>query len=804
MAFVLRIRRYGAALPWRQLVTVLAGVAVIVAMVVIAETARGDEQRHQQVQVLVERVRASSQELGELAWQGLAETSYGGRAHKIDENAYLSRGLGIWSELNGEVGSLRRADRSPMTVALLRDAGHLYSDGLKLLPALNHISNVQLGMREARMAFTPALDALDRDSVAAAAAQQHVAHQAATRAGVAYIGSLLIGLVVLLLLGLQLYRISRRSLLVEERRFSERRSEARVRALVEHSSDIITVVGPDLTVRWQSTAVQRVLGHPVEALLGQRLLSFVHPDDAQRLESHFAAATSKPGTVTFTARFRHASGSWRDLEAIAENRLADPAIEGVVLSMRDISERKALEDELRHQAFHDALTGLANRALFEDRLAHALAGARRHGRPVAVLFLDLDDFKTINDSLGHSCGDELLRAVAIRIAAVVRVTDTAARLGGDEFAVLLEIMDHDSDAESTASRLLERLAPPFQIGDRELRVSASIGIAVSDGAVGVDELLRNADTAMYAAKDAGKGAIETFEEGMHKRVLDRLELTGELQRALDRREFELDYQPIVELEHGHVIGCEALVRWAHPVRGRLLPAHFIALAEETGLIVPLGTWVLNRACAQAAIWQREFPDRGLYMAVNVSTRQLHDLSFPETVANALHDSRVDPALVVLEITESLLPDDSDQIIDQLHNLKALGVRLAVDDFGTGYSALSRLQAYPVDILKIDRSFINGIEHDAGKLELVRGIVNLGESLHMSVVAEGIEEPEQADQIRRMQSPVGQGYLFSRPVASDRLHALLTGQKPLMTGQKPLVEASAADSASQPDAEHIAS
>jgi diguanylate cyclase (GGDEF)-like protein/PAS domain S-box-containing protein len=797
MDFALRIRRYGSALPWRQLVTVLAGVAVIVAMVVIAETARGDEQRHQRVQVLVQRVRASSQELGELAWQGLAETSYGGQEHKLDENAFLSRGLQIWSELNGEVSSLRRADRSPMTVTLLRDASRLYRSGLKLLPSLNNVSNVQLGMREAQMAFTPALDALDRDSVAAAARQQRVADQAATRAGVAYIGSLVTGLVLLLLLGFQLYRIGRRSLLVEERRLSERRSEQRVRALVEHSSDIITVVGPDLTVRWQSTAMQRMLGHPVEAVVGRRLGSLAHPDDAQLLESHFAAATSKPGTVTFTARFRHASGGWRHLEAIAENRLADPAIEGVILSMRDISERKALEDELRHQAFHDALTGLANRALFEDRLAHGLAGARRHRRPVAVLFLDLDDFKTINDSLGHSSGDKLLRAVAIRIATVVRVTDTAARLGGDEFAVLLEVMDDDGDGERTASRLLEALQPPFQIEDRELRVSASIGVALSDGSVGVDELLRNADTAMYAAKEAGKGAIQPFEEGMHKRVLDRLELTGELQRALDLHEFELDYQPIVELERGHVIGCEALVRWAHKVRGRLLPEHFIGLAEETGLIVPLGTWVLNCACAQAAIWQREFPDRGLYMAVNVSTRQLHDMSFTETVANALHESGVDPGLVVLEITESLLPDDSDEIIGQLHKLKALGVRLAVDDFGTGYSALSRLQAYPVDILKIDRSFINGIEHDAGKLELVRGIVNLGESLHMSVVAEGIEEPEQADQIRRMRSPLGQGYLFSRPVASDRLHALLKSQRPL-------VKTNPMDSASQPDAEHAAS
>jgi len=339
-------------------------------------------------------------------------------------------------------------------------------------------------------------------------------------------------------------------------------------------------------------------------------------------------------------------------------------------------------------------------------------------------------------------------------------------------------MDDEHDGERIGGRLLEELKPPFRVGERELRVNASIGVALSDGSLGTDDLLRNADTAMYAAKEAGKGTIQAFAEGMHKRVLERLELTGELQRALERDEFELDYQPIVELRDGNVVGCEALVRWAHPARGRLAPAHFIGLAEETGLIIPLGTWILNRACAEAAIWQRELPDRGLSINVNVSTRQLHDPSFPDTVATALITSGLPPGRLVLEITESLLPEDNEQTIAQLHELKARGVRVAVDDFGTGYSALSRLQAYPVDILKIDRSFIDGIERDAGKVQLVRGIVNLGESLHMSVVAEGIEQPEQADQLRRIHSPLGQGYLFSRPLTPDRLRTLLTSGTPL--------------------------
>jgi EAL domain-containing protein (putative c-di-GMP-specific phosphodiesterase class I) len=279
---------------------------------------------------------------------------------------------------------------------------------------------------------------------------------------------------------------------------------------------------------------------------------------------------------------------------------------------------------------------------------------------------------------------------------------------------------------------------------------------------------------MYAAKDAGKGTTETFESGMHQRVLDRLELTGELQRALEHEEFELDYQPIVELQTGHIVGAEALVRWAHPDRGRLAPGHFIALTEETGLIVPLGTWILRTACAQGAAWHRELPDRSVYMTVNVSTRQLQDPEFPAIVAAALTESGLPGSKLVLEITESLLPEDGREMVVALASLKRLGVRVAVDDFGSGYSALSRLQAYPVDILKIDRSFIDGLARDPSKGQLVQGIVNLGQSLHLEIVAEGIEEHEQAEQLRQMRSPLGQGFLFSRPIGSEAFGALLRG------------------------------
>ncbi len=783
-----RIRGHAAALPWRQLLTIAAGIAVIAAMVTIAETARRDEERHQRIQVLVQQVQATSSALGEFAWEAVAEANVGGRENQLNPGAVLNEGLRIWSSLSTSINALRAADQSPLTRALLRDANRLYSAGLAMLPALNHNPSPKKGFDKARVVFTPTLDVLDRDSARASAAQQGVARAAASRAGFAYVASLIVGLVVLVLLGLQLYWISRRSIITEERRTLERRTEERVRALVENSSDVITVVAPDLTVRWQSPSVARTLGLAVEDVIGRRLTSLVHPDDTRGLEKQLASVTSSGGVATETVRFRHADGGWRHLEVVAESRLNDPAIEGLVLSMRDISERKGLEDELRRRAFHDSLTGLANRALFEDRLAHALARARRHEHSVAVLFLDLDDFKTINDSLGHSSGDELLSAVATRIADVARITDTAARLGGDEFAVLLELTDGNEEAERVARRLLEELAPPITVGDRELRVGASIGVAVSDGGLTVDEILRNADTAMYAAKEAGKGTVRVFETGMHKRVLDRLELSGELQHAIETGEMELDYQPIVELQRGRMVGCEALVRWAHPVRGRLSPAEFIDLAEDTGLIVPLGAWVLDSACAQAAEWQRRFADFDLTVSVNVSTRQLRDPSFPGAVARAVEEHALEPGLLTLEITESLLPDDSDRIITLLKNLKNVGVRVAVDDFGTGYSALSRLQAYPVDVLKIDRSFVTGMEQDAGKAQLVRGIVNLADSLHLSIVAEGIERYGQLDRLRRMRSPLGQGYLFSPPVSPRTIEGLLLSGRPLIDDAPPLSRA----------------
>jgi diguanylate cyclase (GGDEF)-like protein/PAS domain S-box-containing protein len=767
-----RLRIRGVA--WRQWLTVLVGATVVAAMVLVAEGARRNAERHLRAQVLVERVRVDTQAVGALDWQAIAIVGRGGDQGAVAIGSLVSKGWRSWASLAQALAALRAAEPGATVTQLQRDALGLYAVGHSTLAVFMR-GDTKSALALNQTIIEPRLHRLDADAERAAARQQAIATRASRRAAELYIGTLGVGLVLLFGVGWRLHRLDRlrRSAeLAETQRGLERRSEQRLEALIAHAGDVISVLDRDLRVRWQSPSVTRLLGFDPKQAVGMRAIELVHPEDVAEIE-RLLAAPRRSETVTLSTRTRHANGEWRHLEVIADDRLDDPAVEGIVLSMRDITARQALEDELRHQAFHDVLTGLANRALFEEHLVQALARARRHHQPVAVLFLDLDDFKTINDSLGHEAGDELLRAVAIRIAGVVRAEDTAARLGGDEFAVLAETSQHEDEAQVIATRLLSALAEPFEVAGRELHVSASLGLAWSDGSIGVRELMRDADTAMYAAKDTGKNRVRTFESGMHRRVVDRFELTGELQRALEQGQFELDYQPIVHLQTGEISGAEALVRWSHPTRGRVAPAEFIPLAEETGLIVPIGEWILRTACEQASRWRRALPDRAPFkLGVNVSTRQLQDPGFPELVQDVLTATDTEPHLLVLEITESLLPENGTAMVEQLNRINSLGVRIAVDDFGTGYSALSRLHHFPIQIVKIDRSFITGIEHDRNKHRLMQGIVSLAESLDLDVVAEGIEHAEQAEQLRAMQASHGQGYVFSRPVAPERMRALL--------------------------------
>ncbi|MEA2424703.1 MAG: hypothetical protein QOH13_1113, partial [Thermoleophilaceae bacterium] len=436
-----------------------------------------------------------------------------------------------------------------------------------------------------------------------------------------------------------------------------------------------------------------------------------------------------------------------------------------------LTDARNFEDAV-HQAFHDSLTGLPNRALFLDRLEHALARSRRSGSPIAVLFMDLDAFKNVNDSLGHAAGDELLVLVAGRLRRWLRPSDTAARFGGDEFAVLLEDLDGPSAAPRVADRILESLREPFAIQGQEVRVGGSVGIATSS-TPGSDDLLRNADLAMYRAKGLGKGRHQMFEPGMHVAVLERLELEVDLQRALERGEMMLHYQPIVDLISGHVFGLEALVRWRHPTRGVIQPNDFIPLAEETGQIHRLGQWVLERAARDAVGWNRGVrAEDPVLVGVNLSARQLQEPALVGQITSVLNDTGLAPEHLIFEITETVLMHDLEGTVVRLNELKRLGVRLSVDDFGTGYSSLQYLRRFPLDSLKIAKSFVDGVGGPSQDSAVARAIIELGTSFQLRVVAEGIERPEQRACLIDLGCGYGQGFLFARPAPADQVERLL--------------------------------
>jgi diguanylate cyclase (GGDEF)-like protein len=477
-------------------------------------------------------------------------------------------------------------------------------------------------------------------------------------------------------------------------------------------------------------------------------------------------------TAPAAGRIRHRDGRWLAIEAVGTNLLHEPTVRGIVVNARDVSDRKALEAQLTHQAFHDPLTGLANRALFFDRVTHALERRERVQEGLAVLFLDLDNFKTVNDSLGHAAGDRLLVAAAVRLGVCVRTSDTVARLGGDEFAVLIE--DATGDLASVAAeRITAALRSPFELEGKEVFVTASLGIAFAEPGSTASELLRNADMAMYTAKGRGKGRSERFETRMHREALDRLELEADLRRALERDEMMLLYQPIVSLDTGSVIGMEALVRWRHLDRGLMYPGQFIPLAEETGLIVGIGEWILREACRQAKAWDTKWqPDVPLSLTVNISGQQLQHAGVVDVVRRALARSGLRPHDLVLEITESVLMQHTETMLDRLTELKAVGIRLAIDDFGTGYSSLSYLQRFPIDILKIAKPFVDDVGTGEGHPALARAIIALGESLSLRTIAEGIEMREQWVGLRALGCEMGQGYFFARPLAAEAMGQLI--------------------------------
>ncbi len=551
------------------------------------------------------------------------------------------------------------------------------------------------------------------------------------------------------------------------------RVEARFRSLVQNATDLITVIDPDGTIRYQSPSVRRMLGYEPTALEGTNFFDLIHADDVAPVRTF--VASSSAGQNVVDARLKHEGGDWLSVEITANDLTADANVAGIVLNTRDVSEQRAFEEQLQHQAFHDTVTGLANRALFHDRVHHALERRGRDGQELAVLLLDLDDFKAVNDSLGHAVGDRLLTEVGNRLRTLVRGADTVARMGGDEFAVLMEEARQEEAGEA-AERIVEGLKAPFLLDGKDVLVRASLGIAIveADAIQGTEEVLRNADVAMYMAKAEGKGRYQIFEPTMHSSVLKRLELRADLLRAVENQEFVLYFQPIYEMASGDLAGVEALIRWQHPDRGLVPPDQFIPLAEETGLIVPMGKWALEEACRQALTLQRALPRpaRPLTMAVNLSAKQLQEPELVRDLAEILRETGLRPDSLHVEITESVMMADTEFSVARLKELKMLGVRLAVDDFGTGYSSLNYIRRFPIDVLKIDKSFIDGITDEGEVSALTEAILQLSKILRLHAVAEGIETREQLDRLLELDCELGQGYLFARPLERTAIERLV--------------------------------
>jgi diguanylate cyclase (GGDEF)-like protein/PAS domain S-box-containing protein len=556
----------------------------------------------------------------------------------------------------------------------------------------------------------------------------------------------------------------------------ELRSQAHyAQALAMNASDAVAVLDAEGRVLNDEASLGAMVGRDGVSPVGADAFSLVAAADLEVARSTFDRALASPGT-TFESELRvdHLRDGERWLSVRFVNLLDDPDVGGVVVNLHDITDRKEAEANLTHEAFHDRLTGLANRALFTDRVQQALARGRRSREETAVIFLDLDSFKTVNDSLGHAAGDELLQEVGRRLLGAVRAGDTVARLGGDEFAILIEQSRRAVDeAEGIADRILSSLTMPVTAGGVLVAVSASLGIAVAEDQADASSLLRDADVAMYRAKSTGKGRWVVYDTGMRRAAVERLQLESELSLALRDEQLRILYQPVVDLATSQVMGFEALLRWNHPELGTLAPDRFIPVAEDNGLIIPIGRWVLREACQTAVRWNRDL--RGgepLTMAVNVSARQLAYGDLAGDVKAALTASGLDPRLLVLELTESSLVQDVDLAAKRLRELRELGVRVAVDDFGTGYSSLSYLRQFPVDVLKIDRSFVKTITDGAEVPAIVRGLLDLGRTLGLELVAEGVEERVQRDSLRDAHCDLAQGFLFARPLEPADAEALL--------------------------------
>jgi diguanylate cyclase (GGDEF)-like protein/PAS domain S-box-containing protein len=563
------------------------------------------------------------------------------------------------------------------------------------------------------------------------------------------------------------------------------RREEQYRLITETTQDLISMLDVQGDFTYLSPSVGSLLGYEARDLIGTSSFALIHPEDRQSAAATFQQILSSEGRGAQEFRVRRGDGEWRVFESVGSRILdgsGDP--QRVVFVSRDVTERKRDEETIRHLAYYDALTGLPNRTLFNDRLAQALAQAYRNRQMLGLMFLDLDRLKAVNDTLGHAMGDRLLQAVSERLKGCLREGDTIARLGGDEFMLLLPSVTHLEDTAKVAQRILDALKPSFYCDGQELHTTASVGIALyPNDSKDAEALMKNADTAMYRAKELGRNNYQFYSPSMNATAFQRLSLENNLRRALQGNELTLHYQPQLNLQTGQITGAEALIRWNHPELGNISPARFIPIAEESGLIVPVGEWVLSTALAQNKSWQESglLPIR---IAVNLSPLHFKHKNLGATIAQVLHETKLDPKYLELEVTESVIMQssdtDADAVVATMLKLKEMGVHVSIDDFGTGYSSLSYLKRFPVDTVKIDQSFIRDITTNPDDAAIAKAIISIAHSLSLKVIAEGVETEGQLNFLRSENCDEVQGFFFSKALAADafiefvRAHQLASG------------------------------
>jgi diguanylate cyclase (GGDEF)-like protein/PAS domain S-box-containing protein len=547
--------------------------------------------------------------------------------------------------------------------------------------------------------------------------------------------------------------------------------ERRFRTIFEKSWSGVALLDADLRFTFAGSSTTNILGYDDADLLGEPFLDLVHSREREVTARLFHSLREEPTREAHgELRFRHKNGTWVWLEGFAQNLLHESSVSAIVLNYRDVTQRRMTEKQLEYRAHYDALTGLPNRVLFRDRVVNGLAQAQRHNRSLAIMYLDLDHFKLVNDGLGHSFGDGLLAAVATRLQKSLRASDTISRIGGDEFAILINDITDSNAVATLARKLLDSLSTAFRIDEHDLYVNASIGISVfpSDG-MDVETLVKCADAAMYRAKELGRNQAQLFAPSMNERYVHRLAIEQNLHQALERGELELYYQPIYDRVRRRVTSAEALLRWNDPRRGMVSPAEFISLAEDTGLIIPIGDWVVRSACEQLRQWQTDgLP--AMHMSVNISAHQLQQPDFMQMLENAISSNGVDPHLIQIEITETAAMLNVDRTMRLLRDMRAMGLAVAIDDFGTGQSSLIYLKQFPIDTIKIDKAFLRDITEDETAAALVSYVINLAHTLRLKVVAEGVETEEQYTFLRHYGCDQMQGYLLSRPLSAEKFRS----------------------------------